>query len=127
MAGLDENVNKSIVANPQDVQPGDLYRDNEFGHQNLLIYHDEWTPAQNNTWIEILHTAVPTELQGDWVFKLPGTNVWFNVGRTIVFCCAGDHAAAIKFLAAGCSKRIDQSKWPQYESDVFGFCAREKV
>ena len=58
----------------------------------------------NNTWIEILHTAVPTELQGDWVFKLPGTNVWFNVGRTIVFCCAGDHGAAIKFLAAGCSQ-----------------------
>ena len=128
-AGLDKTVNKPLVTNPQAVKPGDLFTDGggQVYGPGILLYHDDWTPAPNNGWIEILHTAVPTELVGDWVFKLSGTNVWFNVGRTIVFCCAGDHGAAINFLSAGCSKHVDTSVWPQYESDVFGFCAREKV
>ena len=71
------------------------------------------------------HTALPTELQSDWAWRLRGTNVFFNVGRTIVF--PGDeHATAIRVLAAGCSKS-PSPKWPQMESDIFGFCAREKV
>eukprot|EP01047_Picozoa_sp_COSAG01_P019744 COSAG01_NODE_1108_length_11662_cov_189.275534_2_plen_174_part_00 len=128
-SGLDKTVNKPVVTNPAVVQPGDLLtpQSGRLGGSGLQIYHDIWTPAPNNSWIEILHTTVPTELQGDWVFKLRGTNVWFNVGRTIVFCCAGQHDEAQKFLSAGCSKQIDTSKWPAFESDVYGFCAREKV
>ena len=126
-AGLDKIVNKPIVTNPEAVQEGDLFGQagSGIGGVGLQIYHGEWTPAPNNTWVEIQHTVLPTELQSDWVWRLRGTNVWFNVGRTIVF--PGDeHATAIKILSAGCSK-TPSAKWPQMESDIFGFCAREKV
>jgi len=35
------------------------------------------------------------------------------------------HKAAMNFLAQGCSKKPSMM-WPRIESDIFGFCAREK-
>ena len=126
-AGLDKIVNKPIVTNPAAVQEGDLLGQAGagLGGVGLQIYHGSWSPAPNNTWVEIQHMVLPTELQSDWVWRLRGSNVWFNVGRTRVF--PGDeHASAIRFLSTGCSK-TPSPKWPQMESDIFGFCAREKV
>jgi hypothetical protein len=126
-AGLDKIVNKPLVTNPAAVQEGDLFAQagSGLGGVGLQIYHGSWSPAPNNTWVEIQHTVLPTELQSDWVWRLRGSNVWFNVGRTIVFL-GDEHASAIRFLTAGCSK-TPSPKWPQVESDIFGFCAREKV
>lgn len=93
------------------------------------IYHEAWTPLPNNTWTEIGHLVYPTELDGMWVWRTRGSGVWANVGNTIVFPTPSDpnqiHADAIAFLSDGCSK-TPSKLWPQLESDVFGFCAREK-
>ncbi len=62
--GLDKTVNKTLIANPQAVQPGDLFSSTQgrLGGMGLQIYHDEWLAAPDNSFVEILHTAVPTEL-----------------------------------------------------------------
>lgn len=64
-----------------------------------------------------------------WVWRSRGSGVWANVGNTIVFPTPSDptkvHADAIAFLSANCSKQPSKF-WPQLESDIFGFCAREK-
>ena len=31
------------------------------------------------------HAVLPTELAGAWVWRQPGSGVWYNTGRTIVF------------------------------------------
>eukprot|EP01043_Picozoa_sp_COSAG02_P048456 COSAG02_NODE_4761_length_5016_cov_3.037014_2_plen_204_part_00 len=134
-AGLDKiMINKPVKWPPYTggLQVGDLFTCwNALPVQRLQIYHNEWRPAPSNTWIEVEHLVIPTELQGSWIYPLRGTNVWFNVGRTVVFprdggLSGGGHDSGVRFLATGCSRRPSNA-WPQYESDVFGFCAREKV
>ena len=127
-AGLDKIINKTIIGPPfTDLQEGDLFT----SQSGLQIYHKEWRPAPSNAWVEIMHIAIPTELQGSWIYPLRGTNVWFNVGRTVVFPRDGSltgsgHDSGKRFLATGCS-RPPSNAWPLQESDAFGFCAREKV
>ena len=95
----------------------------------LGVYHSGWAPLPNHSWTEIGHTVYPTELDGFWVWRTRGSGVWANVGRTIVFPTPSDptkvHASAIAYITAGCSKQPSAS-WPRLESDIFGFCAREK-
>merc|ERR1712062_720422 len=66
---------------------------------------------------------------GYWVWRSRGSGIWANIGKTIVFPTPADpkeiHIEAIEFLLDNCSKKPEQY-WPQIESDVFGFCAREK-
>lgn len=122
-AGLSNT--RTIISNPKTVKEGDLFRQNE----NLQIYHGKWEPAPNHSWVEVQHMVFPTEVDGMWVWRTRGSGVYANVGRTVVFPTPADtsqaHHDAIAFLSAGCSKKPAAS-WPQYESDVFGFCAREK-
>lgn len=92
----------------------------------MIIYHGSYEPAPSNTWIEISHAQVPTELKGMWCWRLRGSGVWFNTGNTITFPeNNGTHADAFAFLREGCSVEISTA-WPRIESDVFGSCAREK-
>merc|ERR1712039_196302 len=88
-----------------------------------------WKPLADNTWVEIAHTAYPTELKGFWVWRTRGTGVWYNIGRTKVFPTPADpsktHAEAIAFLTKNCSV-TPSIRWPLQESDIFGSCAREK-
>ena len=124
-AGLANETTHPIV-DPQHVKEGDLY---EGGWGGLAIYHGQWDAASNNSWVEISHAVYPTELEGMWVWRRRGSGIYANVGRTKVFPTPADpskiHREAIAFLSAGCSKK-PSSDWPQMESDVFGFCAREK-
>jgi hypothetical protein len=113
------------VVNATEVKNGDLY-DNGGSY---MIYHDTWEPLQDNCWVEIQHMALPTELQSYWVWKMPGSGVWYNIGKTKVFPTpanpAETHKEAIAWLTANCSKK-PSAQWPRQESDIFGFCAREK-
>lgn len=108
------------------LKSGDLFFG---GVSGLNIYHENWTAVPNNTWVEVAHAVVPTEISGSWAWRARGSGVFYNVGRTIVFPTPADmklvHREAIEFLTNGCSRR-PSSHWPQLESDVFGFCAREK-
>ena len=109
------------------LREGDLYPAAAPGR--LGVYHADWAPLPNNSWTEIGHTVYPTELDGFWAWRARGSGVWANVGRTLVFPTPSDptqvHAAAIAYISAGCSKQPSTS-WPLLESDIFGFCAREK-
>merc|ERR1711959_654759 len=82
-----------------------------------------------NTWIEVMHSAFPSEVTGMWCWRTRGSGIWFNTGKTITFPSPADpsktHAEAIAFLKDGCSVKMTP-KWPRLESDVFGDCAREK-
>jgi hypothetical protein len=124
-AGLE--VSRPIVTNTSELKEGDLFR--SFAGPGYGIAHEVWSPLPNNTWTEVAHLVYPTELDGFWVWRTRGSGVWANVGRTIVFPTPADpskiHADAIVFLVQGCSKQPSAS-WPQMESDIFGFCAREK-
>ena len=79
--------------------------------------------------MEVSHTVIPTELNGSWVWLTRGSNVWVNVGKTIVFPTpaktADLHKAAIAWARKGCSVEISY-KWPLMESQIFGLCVREK-
>jgi len=126
-AGLN---NTRPLVPPTNVSEGDLFLlGNLGGVQEYHIYHQNWTPAPNHTWVELSHAVLPTELSGMWTWFQRGSGIWMNVGRTLVFPTPADplktHAAAIAYLRSGCSMNISYS-WPQMESDVFGFCAREK-
>ena len=125
-AGLN---NTRVIQNPHNVIEGDLFVQNTLGFDGLGIHHSQWTAAPNNSWVEVAHGVIPTEVTGAWAWRLRGTGVWFNVGRTIVFPTPADpsqiHRAAIQYLTSGCSKR-PSIFWPLQESDIFGFCAREK-
>jgi len=116
----------TFQSNPKDVQVGDLF--NGISGQ-YMIYHSQWTPVPNNTWVEVQHAVFPTELVGAWVWSVRGAGIFVNTGRTLVFPTPSDpsqtHAAAIAFLRKGCTVEIS-NKWPQMESDIFGGCAREK-
>ena len=109
---------------PKDVKEGDLF----YGY-GLQIYHSKWTPVPNQSWVEVAHSVLPTELMGAFVWRLRGSGIWLNVGRTLVFPTPRDpnqvHQAAIRFLSTNCSRKMS-FKWPQMESDIFGFCAREQ-
>jgi len=124
--GVGLNGTRPIVAKSA-VQEGDLF---VLGVGNGLgIYHSGYSPAPHGTWVEVAHSVYPTELKGAWVWRLRGTGLWMNVGRTLVFPTPADmsktHADAIAFLRANCSASVSP-KWPQMESDIFGTCAREK-
>jgi len=125
-AGL--NGTRKIV-NRLAVQEGDLFDQVTLGFEGLGIYHGRWAAAPNNSWVEVAHAVLPTEWTGAWVWRLPGSGVWVNVGRTKVFPTPSDpskiHMEAITWLVANCSKQISPD-WPLMESDIFGFCAREK-
>lgn len=114
-------------AHDKNLKNGDLFGDYVGG--GLQIYHEKWTPAANHTWVEVSHRVYPTELEGMWVWRQRGSGIFANVGRTIVFPTPSNpadiHKTAIEFLTANCSKR-PSVEWPQLESDIFGFCAREK-
>ena len=116
---------KPLVTNTSELKEGDFF--GSLGGYG--IYHSQWSALPNNSWTEIAHTVYPTEVDGMWVWRTRGSGVWANVGRTIVFPTPADpsqiHREAITFLSKGCSKR-PSSRWPQMESDIFGFCAREK-
>ena len=44
------------------------------------------SPIPNNTWVEVMHRKVDyDEKTGAWLFYAPGSGIWFNLGRTIVF------------------------------------------
>jgi hypothetical protein len=119
---------RTIVSDQNAVKPGDLFVTRTVS-AGLGIYHDMWKPVPNDTWVEVQHSVFPTELSGAWVWTLPGSGVWANVGKTLVFPTPSDikktHAEAIAFLTKGCTVKIS-NKWPQLESDIFGKCAREK-
>lgn len=108
-----------------DVQEGDLF----VGGLGLQIYHEVYEPLLANTWTEIDHMVLPSELKGFWVWRARGSGIWANSGNTIVFPQPADasqtHAEAIAFLRDGCSVSISAA-WPRQESDIFGSCAREK-
>lgn len=108
-----------------EVEEGDLY---ELGG-SYLIYHGTWEPLPDNSWVEVAHAALPTELQSYWVWRSRGSGIWYNIGKTKVFPTpanpAATHQEAIAWLTANCSKK-PAAQWPQMESDIFGFCAREK-
>ena len=116
---------RSLVTNTSVLTEGDLF-DGAFGYQ---IFHSSWVPAPNNTWVEVAHSVLPTELEGMWAWRTRGSGIWYNIGRTKVFPTPSDpaliHHDAIEFLSANCSKRSTPF-WPLQESVIFGFCAREK-
>lgn len=116
------------VVDSKAVKEGDLFGSVSTTGGGLAIYHGKWEPVPNNTWVEVTHAVFPTELEGSWVWRSPGSGVWYNMGRTLVFPTPADpaktHAEAIAFLTAHCSKKISPY-WPQLESDIFGSCARE--
>ena len=125
-SGLAERYMDRLVPS-ESVKEGDLFID-LFG--NFHIYHGQWAPAPNNSWIEVARVVVPTEYSCAWAWNAPGSGVWFNVGRTIVFPTPSDqselHAAAIEYLTQGCSAWQGWSAWPAVENVIFGDCAREK-
>ena len=118
------------VIDVSKVAEGDLYsRYSMTGELEYAIYHGQWKPVPNNTWVEVTHTILPTELKGAWVWNQRGSGLWYNTGNTLVFPTPANmdkiHAEAIQFLSDDCSVNISNN-WPQLESDVFGQCAREK-
>jgi len=126
-AGLNSTTTgKHVVTNLKELKEGDLFMGGILGYQ---IYHERWKPIPNNTWVEITHSVFPTELKGMWVWRQRGSGIWYNIGRTLVFRTPADwkliHRDAIEFLTANCSQK-PSSSWPLMESDIFGYCAREK-
>lgn len=122
----------TILQDPAAAKEGDLFRGkggSGADASSFHIYHGAWEPLPNNTWVEVTHTAFPTELHGFWVWRTRGSGIWYNIGRTMVFPTPSDpskiHAVAIAFLTKGCSIK-PSIRWPQMESDIFGLCAREK-
>eukprot|EP01048_Picozoa_sp_COSAG05_P009091 COSAG05_NODE_724_length_7726_cov_2.123771_4_plen_337_part_00 len=109
----------------KELAEGDFY----VGAEGYAIYHGQWKPVPNDTWVEVAHAVFPTEITGAWVWTLRGSGIWYNVGRTKVFPTPSDpsrvHEAAIDWLKEGCSVKIS-TEWPLMESQVFGNCAREK-
>lgn len=109
----------------KQLEEGDMY----VGAEGYSIYHSQWKPVPNNTWVEVAHAILPTEITGAWVWTLRGTGIWYNVGKTIVFPTPANpgqvHEAAIAWLKQGCSVEIS-SEWPLMESQIFGNCARQK-
>ena len=123
---------RPIVAASQ-VREGDLYVQTSTvsasGKGAYGIYHSQWKPVPNHTWIEVSHEVYPTEQNGSWAWQTRGSGIWYNVGRTKVFPTPANilevHADAIAFLRDGCSVDVSY-EWPLQESQVFGLCAREK-
>jgi len=98
---------------------------------NGIIYHSQYKPLPNNTWVEVTHMTFPTELRGMWVFRTRGSGIWANTGNTIVFPTPKNmskiHADAFAFLTKDCKAYGNGSfLWPRMESVIYGDCAREK-
>ena len=96
-AGLGDS--RPIIPYPfKPVRDGDLF-EAETSPPTFGIYHSTWAPVSNNTWVEVAHEVLPTELNGSWVWVTRGSGVWVNVGRTIVFPTPADpsqtHAEAM--------------------------------
>lgn len=63
-AGLGSGPGSRPIKDPAaGLQPGDLFQ----SIQGYGIYHDKWEPIPNNTWVEVAHSVLPTELTGAWV------------------------------------------------------------
>uniref|UniRef100_A0A7S0IMV8 Phospholipase B-like n=1 Tax=Calcidiscus leptoporus TaxID=127549 RepID=A0A7S0IMV8_9EUKA len=126
-AGL--NTSRTIVTDPKAVKEGDLFVQSALGFFGYGIYHSHWAAAKDNTWIEVAHAVLPTEWTGAWTWRLRGSGVWVNVGKTIAFPTPADmsqvHMEAIHYLTENCSVKVSPY-WPLSESDIFGLCAREK-
>jgi hypothetical protein len=94
---------RPVVNSTGALQVGDLFISPILGYG---IYHEEWRPVPNNTWVEVTHSVFPTELVGAWVWSTHGSGVWVNVGKTKVFPTPADmnkiHAEAIAWLREGC-------------------------
>ena len=125
-AGL--NASRPIV-DSKAVKEGDLFMQGALGFSGYGIYHAKWTAAANDTWIEVAHAVLPTEWIGAWQWRLRGTGMFVNVGKTKVFPTPADpakvHLEAITWLMDGCSVKVE-GYWPLEESEIFGLCAREK-
>jgi len=121
------NITGHKLVPPTEVKEGDLFAGIVQGQHG--IYHESWKALPDHSWVEIAHSAFPTELEGFWVWRVRGSGVWYNIGKTKVFPTPADpsktHAEAIAFLTANCSRKPSPG-WPRQESDIFGFCAREK-
>jgi hypothetical protein len=119
---------RPLVANTSALVDGDLFQSSALA-ADYQIFHSAWAPIPNDTYVEVTHAVYPTELSGMWVWRTRGSGIFYNTGNTLVFPTPADpmqiHADAIDFLSANCSIK-PSVKWPQLESDVFGFCAREK-
>ena len=48
------------------LQVGDLFASVISGYG---IYHEQWQPVPNDTWVEVMHSVYPTELVGAWVWS----------------------------------------------------------
>ena len=118
---------RPVVTNTSALEDGDLFVSPLA--ESYQIFHSAWAPVPNHTWVEIQHSVFPTELEGMWVWRARGSGIFYNTGNTLVFPTPADpmqiHAEAIAFLSANCSQKPSVF-WPQQESDIFGFCAREK-
>jgi len=126
------NITGHEVVTATDVKEGDLFPILDgrtmLTAQMLGIYHESWKALPDHAWAEVTHTAFPTEAEGFWAWRTRGSGIWYNIGKTKVFRTPANpllvHREAIAFLSANCSRNI--KAWPQQESDIFGFCAREK-
>lgn len=81
-----------------------LYTDMPGPHNppdSLYIYKPPPYPAlAPHTWVEVAHCIQETEAVGCWFYYLPGTGIYFNLGKTIAFA---DHRdAALFFLGEQC-------------------------
>ena len=53
---------------------GDLY-EAETAPPSLGIYHSKWALVPNNTWVEVAHEVLPTEINGSWVWITRGSGL----------------------------------------------------
>lgn len=99
-----------------DYDDGDFY-DTDFGN---WIYHSDVAVVPNNTWIEVQHALFKTETKAMWFTRSRGSNIWYNVGRSISFISDDGHNAAYDYFAArGCKYPVppDPPKGPLNCSD----------
>lgn len=72
---------------------------------SIWLYHKPpYKPVKSNTWIEVTHcsshVSILDEQKGAWFYLAKGSNIFINVGRTIVF---KDHPDAVEhFLNKHC-------------------------
>lgn len=91
----DNKYYKVIKTDDRNLEEGDLYSP-RYAPTGLQIYHENWVPVPNNTWVEVSHMVFPTELRGMWVWRTRGSGVWANVGRTLVGAACGDGHGRIR-------------------------------
>lgn len=100
---------------------------------SIWLYHKPpYKPAESDTWIEVTHcsshVSILDEQKGAWFYLAKGSNIFINIGRTIVF---KDHPdAAEHFLNKQCrdfrnqcfllfSDLVDEASKQGYDSIQF--------